>query len=133
MIQTMTVQDYWASKGLPRFGLGIDHSTLSPNGQVSKRARDAEHAKLRAVCAAIAKATREYEDKVRAGEIADPTGRTERALAEAETKRVQTLKLQAANRIEMLRRVGVGKRGLRPKYARIIAEIESELAAALAV
>lgn len=120
----MTREDFRASKGLPRTGLGMDHSLISPNGRLSKRAASAATDKLRDTWRKIDAVDTEYDAKVLAGEIIEPSGATLRHLEEQREKKRATLR----NQIQFYRHVGLGKRGkVKPTFQRIIDGYQAEL------
>lgn len=120
----LTREEYRVSKGLPRRGIGLDHSFLSPNGTISQRERDREWGRLGATVDALAQNDAEFDAMVRRGEAYDPALLAHDAKQRAQ--RIQTIEGQ----IRFYRSIGMGKRGkVKPTYQRMIDGFEAELSA----
>lgn len=127
-MRTLTIEQYRASKGLPSAGLGLDHSMISPNGRVSDRQKEAGLAKMRETWSALLVADDEYVAAIRSGEIVDPSGaysaeRFRRIDAERVAKDIAINE----GHIRFYTSIGQGRRGLRPKFARIVAEYQAKI------
>jgi hypothetical protein len=123
---TMTAAQYRASRGLPATGIGLDHSTISPNGRVSQRSRNATSGQASETIRALSQSDGEYEQKVLAGEVIEPGGSTIRHRLATIEQSIQTL----TGQIAFYAHIGRGASGsVKPKYQRVIDEYKGRLAA----
>ena len=129
MTERMTIQQYRTSKGLPSFGLGLDDSLLSPNGRLSKRLKDLQTTKMQETSRALGRVDAEYIEAIKSGAIVDPSGTYSIAsllLAYREKAEQEISSLQSS--IDTYRRMGQGKRGIKPTYQKVIDEYEAKIA-----
>lgn len=119
--------------GYPADGDVLDHSTLSPSGKSSKRAKKAAQERHLERLEQNKKAHREYEESIRTGQIVDPTGEVtkekieQRELSQANARtRARIAQINA--RIDLLQRTGLStKTGkMRPKYQKEIDRLLQE-------
>lgn len=123
---TMTAADYRASIGLPRNGIGLDHSIISPNGRVSDRTRQGTQNKQSETMRALTQSDKDYENKVLSGAIIEPGGGTIRARLSEIDSSIPTIEGQ----IRFYEHLGMGARGkIKPKYQKVIDEFKDRISA----
>ena len=111
----------------------LDHGDLSPSGRRTKRGEKARLQRMRSRFDSNTEGHNAYISAILSGDVIDPSGETTKekldiANAGQKAKAAAERISQITSQIQFLSDVGRGKRGIKPKYQKLINQLTAERA-----